>query len=218
MLRLYYTGALSDKEAQRDGRRSLGGFISSTEVGDEGVGEVFRDISRGHDVERDRISYCFALYNDSDNSIEAMISAHVTPIKGEVVLAGGGGYGTMGTVMLALEDARRRSIDGVKGDTPFSFSLSSKATNTPSLSFGVYTDNDPLPINIASDAYMGLWICRKIDRDTLASNYTNKELFFEHIQNDSLASEKDKGELTSLYSKGFKSSGEEEIRLNIKYQ
>lgn len=216
-MKLFYTGALSNGEPQRDGRRSLGGYISSTEVDGAALSSVFADISRGYEVERETNTYCFALYNEEEDKARVHISAHVVAVGGGVILADENTKGVLSSVFIGMEEAKKRPIAGLKGDVPYSFGSITRATSQPSVSFSVFTDTSPLTLDVEAGMYVGLWVMRKVNRDALASRYNEDQMFFAHMQEDRHIRDEDESELRSRYPDGFPSVAEEEIRLNVKY-
>ena len=217
MIKLFYTGALSDGEKQSDGRRSLGGFISSTQVEGGMIDAVFAPISRGSDIEKENSACCFALYNDSDSAITADIYAQVERVNGEVILADTNAQGLVSTVKLAVEDPEQRSVPGLKSGAPLSFTEINRASSVPLFEFNSYSSEAPLVVPLDAKSYVGLWVLRVVSLNSLASNYTNSQLYFEHVVKDNFARQEDIDDLNGTYPGGFDSAGVEEINLGIEY-
>ena len=218
MLRILYTGALSDGEPQTDGRRSLGGFISSTDVESDRLGAVFGSISRDPTVGNKNNYYCFAIHNTSDSSLRVLIDATVLPTDNGVFRANTRDLGVVSVVSLAIEPAARRKVIGIKTESPLSFSSVSSSYSSPPLPFSEHAADNQLETAMLPNGYVGLWVRRAVMTKALASNYNEEALFFEHISNDTRPEPSDKGELDSRFADGFPTSLEENIRIDINYE
>lgn len=165
-MKFLYTGASSYNTPQTTAFKSLGGFISSTQLPNDLSNNIFSDISELSKQHLRREAICIALYNDDVDvaqNLELTFNADFAKLIADFQIAFSGA---------SIDDCGNYYFESINDSSAI-----------PYLEFDTITDlNKVFNIgNVQPKAYIGVWLIRKLTKtktipiscDTLASNYTN---------------------------------------------
>lgn len=147
-MKIYYTGASAHLASQTNPLKSLGGFVSSTEVINDGLDTLFSAISSNMMLKGSKESRLIALLNNSGASVT--VSVYYRNPSAEPI-----SFLRMALIQPTLNNCSNPYFD--------------KLTDDSSQAQGFFVDNrgedNQLQFSLAANSYIGLWIERRISKN-----------------------------------------------------
>ena len=166
-MKIYYTGADSFNAVQKDKDKSLGGYLSQTQVPNDLIGNLFGDVSMYTIDKSLRETRALIVHNDSGGAL-VNFSIHFDKLTGSL------GLFEVAAVLLTLDgngELYMEKIDNIRA-TPYVGDFVEADT---------VANKQLISASLADGAYVGLWLRRSIDSKTDATQFNCDTLWAAHL-------------------------------------